>query len=916
MSIRNLDKALSPSSVAMIGASPQKGSAGYQIVRNLLAGGFAGTLQFVNPRYKTLEQRPCYPNVGALPTPPDLAVIATPPHTVPKLVSEIGASGTRTAVVITAGVNEENGLRQAMLDAARPYGVRILGPNCLGLLVPEIGLNASFAHTSPKSGKLAFLSQSGALVGAVLDWAAEERIGFSLVASMGDMADVDVGDLLDYLAGDTQTRAILLYLETIPSPRKFMSAARAAARAKPVVVVKSGRHARAALAAATHTGALAGSDTVANAAFHRAGLLRVNGLEDLFVAAEALTHSEPMQGGKLAIITNGGGAGVLAVDRLLDFGGELAKLSKETIGRLDAQLPPTWSKSNPVDIIGDAGPERYESALHAVLDDESVDAVLVINCPTALASSLDAAEAVLRVVAARWTEKCRSKPMLANWLGDGAAQPARERFAHAGVPCYGSPDDAIRSFTYLTTYCAAQEALMRTPPSLPAGFAVNREAAAAVIKRSARNGISMLSEIDAKLVLDAYGIATVPTEIARNPNEVESIARTQLASHEAVVVKVLSNDITHKSDIGGVRLGLSRPKHARAAAVEITANVHSLRPDAHIIGFSVQPMVKKPRAHELIIGVADDELFGPVIMFGAGGTAVEVLSDQAVALPPLDLKLAREVISKTRIFHLLKGYRDRAAANLDEIALSLVRVSHLVADVPAIRELDINPVLVDEHDVIALDARIQIETKDADLIAPNPRLAIRPYPMEWAKTEELPNGQLIHIRPVKPSDERYYAEFLKKLDATDIRLRFVDLRTDFPHEFIARFTQIDYARAMAFIVLDAEQRHMWGVARFATGPEQVRGEIGIIVRTDLKGQGIGRALMMHLIDYARSDGLHELYGSVLAENHQALSFCRKLGFSISRDSSDPTVHNVLLRLNEVGGSATGPNLPRRNGRSQ
>ena len=893
MTIRNLEHALAPRSVAVIGASAEKGSVGNVLTENVLGGGFAGKVFLVNPHSKEVAGRPCFASVVALPETPELAVIATPPKTVPDLVKELGAKGTRAIVAITAGLSPEE--KQAMLDAARPYCLRIIGPNCLGIAVPGIGLNATFGLGRPLPGKLAFLSQSGALITGIIDWAIAQGIGFSHVVSMGEMADVDVGDLLDFLGSDVTTSAILLYLETIPAARKFMSAARSAARAKPVIVIKSGRFAESARAASTHSGALAGGDAAVGAAFRRAGLVRVEELEELFAAAETLTDLKPVAGNELLILTNGGGAGVLAVDDLIQYGGKLAPVSQDLIATLDKMLPANWSRANPIDIIGDASPERYAASLEAVLANNEADAILIINCPTALASSSDAARAVIDTIAKAAKVK-RQPPILTNWLGEAAAEEARRKFQEASIPSYASPNDAVKGFLYLWQYTKAQEALMRTPPRETERTHVAEEAARTILRAAASSGRSLLTEPEAKAVLSAYGIPTVPTRVAATPKDVEDIAKGLLAQFPSVAVKILSEDISHKSDIGGVRLSLRSADEARRVAEQMQARAHELRPEARLQGFTVQPTVARSGSRELLMGVYEDRLFGPMILFGAGGTATEIIHDTAVALPPLDAELARDLMSQTRIFKLLEGYRDQPSADLAAIGDALTRLSQLVVDCPAVKELDINPLLADETGIIALDARIRIEPSEVEMEGPNPRLAIRPYPNQWEKWAATDNGYRVFIRPIRPADEHLYGEFFAKLSPEDIRFRFLAPRKEFSHKFFARFTQIDYARAMAFIALNKEQNELLGVARLAADPDYVRGEYAIIVRSDLKGTGIGWALMRHLISYAEKEGLRELVGDVLANNQRMLGMCRTLGFEIAVDAEDSSIRKVTLKL--------------------
>lgn len=892
MTVRNLDKLLLPRSVALVGASPEPHSVGSIIARNLAHSGFEGPLWLVNPKHKSIDGRECFASLSELPQAPDLVVVATPPATVPRVIAEAGARGTRAAVVITAGVTRE--LRQAMLDAAKPYCLRVQGPNCLGLILPQIGLNASFSHRMPIAGDLAFLSQSGALVTAVIDWTASRGIGLSQVISLGDMADVDFGDLLDYLAGDITSRAILIYMEQMTSPAKFVSAARRASRAKPVIVLKPGRNATAAKAAMSHTGALAGSDAAYNAAFRRAGLLRVKELRQLFDAAEILHSAPTLSGERLTMLTNGGGAGVLATDALADLGGRLTDLPAETIAKLNATLPKTWSGANPVDIIGDAPPERYAGAMEALLADESTDALLVMNCPTALASSEAAAKVVVDEVAANKGRQPR-KVVLTSWLGDGAAEASRRLFIDAGISTYETPEAAVEGFMQLVRYRRAQDELMQVPPSAPEALRFDAAAADKILGEALAAQRYTLSEIEAKRLLASYGIPVVPTEIATTPAEVEAKAGAILEHHRACVIKILSDDITHKSDVGGVRLALTTPAEARVAAEEMLVNIAKLRPKAVIRGFTVQAMIERAGAHELIVGASEDATVGPLMMFGAGGTAVEVTADTSHALPPLDLKLAYQMMRETRVYKLLKGYRDRPAADIEAIALVLVRLSYLVARHQEIRELDINPLLADEVGVIALDARVAIADPKTK---PRKPLSVRPYPVEWERTVKVEDVGDVVLRPIRPDDEPQYEKFFTFITPDDLRMRFFTAAPDRTFRFYARMTQIDYAREMAFTAVSGKGEIL-GVARLISDPDYRRAEFAVIVRSDLKGKGLGYRLMQQLVDYARAEGLSELYGDVLAANTTMLKLCRDLGFQSELDDGSD-VFRVRLQLGPAG----------------
>ena len=599
----------------------------------------------------------------------------------------------------------------------------------------------------------------------------------------------------------------------------------------------------------------------------------------------------PLEGDRLGIVTNGGGAGVLAADRLADLGLELAAIAPSTIARLDKTLPVTWSRGNPIDIIGDAGAERYREAVEAALDDPGLDAVLVMNCPTAINPSGDAAKVVVEVVAKRREAGRSGKPVIASWLGEEAAKASRQLFTEARIPSFATPAEAVEGFSTLVRYRRAQTELMATPPSLPDGIFRHSEAAADVIRHVlATSGPRMLTEPEAKAVLAAYDIPVVETAVVGTPEAAREAAARLLAVHGAVVLKILSKDITHKSDMGGVRLGLETPEAVDGAARTMLERAKALLPSAVVDGFTVQPMVRRPRAHELILGMSEDPTFGPLLMFGAGGVGVEALRDAAHALPPLDMNLARDLMRQTRVWRLLQGYRDRPAADIDGVALTLVRLGYLVARHPEIREIDINPLIADEKGVIALDARIRV---DDETLRPRVAMAIRPYPSEWETSVADHGGGDIRIRPIRPDDERLYAAFFARVSPEDQRLRFFAPKTELSHGFLARLTQIDYAREMAFVALDGSGE-MLGVSRFMADPDFERGEYAVLVRSDLKGRGIGWALMSQLIAYARSAGLAEMFGHVLRENTTMIDMCRRLGFALATDPEDSTLMLVTL----------------------
>jgi acetyltransferase len=899
MSTYRLDKLFAPRSVAVVGASPRDTSPGRAVLSNLRAAAFEGSIDLVNPRYAEIEGIKAVKTIQDLPTPPDLVVIATPPQSVPGIVKAAGEKGAAAAIIITAGLGHgTDSLADGCEKAARATGLRLVGPNCLGVLSSRAKLNASFAARMPPTGDLALVSQSGAITAGLIEWSAVHGIGFSAVVSLGDMIDVDLGDLLDFFALDGATRAILLYVESINNARKFMSAARAAARIKPVVVVKSGRHAQGAKAAQTHTGALAGSDAVYEAAFRRAGLLRVLDLDELFAAAETLGRVRPFLGKRLAILTNGGGIGVLAVDRLVDLGGTLAGISPGTMQKLDSALPPIWSRANPVDIAGDADPARYVTALEGLIEDPENDAILVMNVPTALASTPAAARSVAAVAQAHRNSLIRSKPIFAVWVGTNEA--VTPIFEADGIPSYETESDAVQGFMHLVHYREALDALMATPPSLPQDFKPDVAMARDVVANAAEGGRAWLDPIEMTRLLAAYSIPIAPALLARSADEAAVAARPWLAEGLGVVAKILSPDIVHKSEVGGVRLNLTSERAVREAVADILARARAAKPDARITGVTLHPMILRPKARELIAGIADDPTFGPVIVFGRGGTAVEVIDDKALALPPLDLKLARDLIARTRVSRVLKAYRDVPAADLDAVALLLVKLAQLAADVPELRELDLNPVLADRSGIIAVDARAMVAPLKPARRGPagHPRFAIRPYPKEWERAAALRDGTRILVRPVRPEDEPLYGPFFAAVTPQDLRLRFFAPVKEFGHRFIARLTQIDYARAMAFVAIEETMGNMLGVIRLHADANYDSGEYAVLVRSDLKGRGLGYLLMQLIIEYARVEGLKTIEGQVLSENTAMLAMCKELGFDIALDPRDPDTYLVKLAIRE------------------
>ena len=876
MSLRNLDRLFRPGSVAVIGASDRPGSVGTVVMRNLRQGGFAGSVMAVNPRHETLSGATCYPDIASLPGCPDLGVICTPAPTVPGLIRALGEKGTKAAVVITAGLSApgaEQGktLQQAMIDAARPHLLRIVGPNTVGLMIPGIGLNASFAHTGALPGRIAFVSQSGALATSILDWSKSRGIGFSHFVSLGNSADVDFGDTLDYLASDPQVGAMLLYIESIRQARKFMSAARAASRNMPVIVVKAGRMAEGARAAASHTGAMAGADDVYDAAIRRAGMLRVYTIDDLFNAVETLGRTRRVSGERLAILTNGGGSGVMAADALAADGGQLATLAPDTIRRLDEVLPANWSRGNPVDIVGDAPVSRYVDALTILLEDPGSDAVLFLHSPTAIVPAEDIAKGLAPLM------KNSARGILTCWLGGESLRPARDIFTGAGIPTYDTPEGAVGAFLQIVHYRRNQAALMETPSYIPSAAAADREAVRGIVTKAVAARRDLLTEPEAKALLAHYGIPAVETRIAGTPDEA---ARVAAEIGFPVALKILSPDITHKSDIGGVALHLAAAAAVRTAAGDMLGRIGRERPDARIDGFTVQRMVSRPGAHELIAGTATDPVFGPVILFGQGGTAVEVVGDRAIALPPLNTTLARDLIARTRVAKLLAGYRNRPPADRDAIAQVLIGLSRLMIDFPEIAELDINPLLADDEGALALDARVRLASAGA---AGADRLAIRPYPHELEEPLTF-DGRPLTLRPIRPEDEPQHRAFFERLEPEDIRFRFFGALRTPTHATLARFTQIDYDREMALIATRRDDRgepETLGVVRAVTDPDNLEADFSIVVRSDMKGRGLGTLLLGRIVAYCRARGTRRLIGQVLRDNSGMMRLSRDHGFAFS-----------------------------------
>ena len=880
MSIRNLSKLLNPASVALVGASDRSGGIGRIVTDNVLRGGFAGRIDLINPHRIQREGATWAPSVSQLKSAPDLAIVMTPGRAVPGIIEQLGAIGTKCAVVLSGGVTADSGLRQAVLAAAKPHLLRIVGPNCLGVVSPRAKLDATFARTSAKPGGLALISQSGALVTAMLDWADTRGIGFSGLVSAGDMVDVDIGDLIDLFATDPATDAILLYLEGVTNAAKFMSAARAAALCKPVIAIKAGRSPAAAKAAFSHTGAMAGSLDVYHAAFERAGVVAVDTLTELFDAAQALCRCRTISGNRLAIVTNGGGAGILALDALPETGASLAGLTPKTISSLDDILPPGWSRANPVDIIGDAGPDRYGKAITTVLQDENVDALLVMNCPTGTAAPADFAAAVGQSVMVS-RKAGDHTPVLSCFLGDHNSMEARAAMEGANVPLYSSPEDAVAALGYLLAARAAQRSLTDRP-AVSSEVARDIDKARQVLASAIKERRAHLSEIEAKELLAAYGIPTAATRYASDADAVAAACRSLTPPF---ALKIVSPDISHKTDVGGVALDLDSPEAAAIAARDMANRISRDHPDARLAGFSVQEMVRRPGAYELLAGIANDPTFGPLLMVGAGGTAVELLNDKSLALPPIDHADALAMIQRTSIARRLNGFRNIPPADVDGLATVLDALSAMTIDLPEIAELDINPVLVDTKGIIALDARVCISLEPQQ----ESRLAIRPAPMQWSADLVTRAGVSIFVRPVRPDDEPLLAEFFTRVSPEDLRFRFLGGVTEVGHDRLAMMTRVDYRRTISFLAFDASRKLIVATAMLAAEPDRTRAEVALTTRTDWKQTGVSWTLFEHVLRYAKAEGIGTVEALEYADHDAALRMERELGFVIKSDPEDPTL---------------------------
>lgn len=892
LSLRTLDKIFNPTSIAVIGASDRESSVGYRLFRNLIGVGYRGVVYPVNHKHPSIQGIEAYPSVDKLPRQVDLAIIATPAETVPGIVEQCGKAGIQGIIIVSAGFKEigteGKALEQRILETRKKYNMRIIGPNCLGIIRPHRRLNASFAAKMALPGNIAFISQSGALCTAILDWANSENIGFSNFVSIGSMIDVDYGDLIDYFGSDPQTRSIIMYIEGLTNARKFMSAARHFARTKTILVVKAGKYSESAKAATSHTGSLTGEDEVYDAAFRRAGLIRVEEIEDLFNCSEVLQMQPNPKGPNVAIITNAGGPGVMATDALIARGGKLAELMPKTTQALDQILPNYWSRGNPIDILGDATPERYAEVIKICRQDDNINGILIIFTPQGITNPAEAALAVV--------EACKgaSRTILTSWMGEQDVEEANEILNRNGLPTYSTPERAIKTYTYMYQYTRNLAQLYETPEELPIELHTPAQPLLNIMRKASKEEREILTEIEAKAFLEAYGIKTVKTKLVKTEGEAVSTAK-QLGY--PVVLKVYSPQITHKTDVGGVMLNLQNDLELREAYRKIFENVKKNAPSAEIQGVTVQNMIAKKEGYEVIIGSKKDPIFGPIILFGMGGIMVELFQDRAIGFPPLNQNLARRIMERTKVYELLKGFRGLPPANIKRLEEVMVKFSEMLVDLPHIKEIDINPLVVDSEDVVAVDARIAIDRSLLyEKLSPHEHLIISPYPKKYEREWKLKDGRPVFLRPIKPEDEPLESELWKTFSEETQRFRFFSPMRTWSHVTLVKYTNIDYDREIAIIAELTEQgeKKMIGVVRMIMEPPDFKtAEVAIVVGDPWQGLGLGSRMMDFIIEIAKDRKLETVYGLVLRDNNRAIELFKEKGFAVDYYSIKKIVKTTL-----------------------
>ena len=886
-----LDRIFEPRTVAVIGASNNEKSVGFALIRNMIGSGFKGTVYPINFKHKSIYGVRSYAKLSDTRDEIDLAIIATPSSTVPDLVKECGEYGVGGVVIISAGFMEagESGqkMSETILGYAKKYNMRIIGPNCLGFIKPSVKLNASFANKMALPGKIAFISQRGALCTAILDWSVEKNVGFSYFVSIGSMIDVGFDDLIDYFGNDPNTSSIVIYMESLTHTRKFMSAARAFARSKPIIVLKAGKSLAGAKVALSHTGTLAGNDIAFDAAFKRAGIISVNSIEELFNAAQALAMQPRPRGNNLAIVTNAGGPGVLATDHLIKLEGNLASLNEETMQQLNAALPPVWSHGNPVDVLGDANAKRYHDATEAVLKDPNVDGVLVILTPQAMTEADEIGREIVKL------GHQYNKPILASWMGEKDVSAGSDILEKGSIPVFRVPENAVNTFMSMYSYSRNIDALYETPSSIPQNFEPQTSENHKLIKSIMDEGRFVLTEDEAKKVLTHYQIPIANYQLATSVDTLKTIVQE---IGFPLVMKIASPDITHKTDSGGVILNIKSEEAAIEAYNKIIGSAMLAYPKADIKGILVEEMVSKK--YELIIGSKKDPIFGPVIVFGMGGVAVEVFKDLNVGLPPLNMALANRIIEDTKIYRLLKGYRGMKGADLESIKFLLYKFAYLVMDFPQIKEIDINPFAVDDTGGVVLDAKIILdETVDPNKIKTYEHLVISPYPMELIQSWEMRDGTQVEIRPIKPEDESLEQELFSRISKQTEYFRFFGNIGKVTHEMLTRYTQIDYDREIALvgIVEKDGEKLMAGVVRLVADADNDTAEFAILIGDEWQGNGLGNKFMDVILEIAKDRKIKKVYGTVLNANLVMLHMFRKRGFKINYVESNSSYAEKFIQ---------------------
>lgn len=883
-----IDRMLNPKAVAAIGASDNEGSVGQAVMKNLLLGKDQRKIYPVNLNRESVMGLKCYPDIAKIPEHVDLAVIATPAKTVPGIVEECGKAGVDGVIIISAGFREIGAegakLEEEIKRIQSKYDIRILGPNCVGLVRPQINLNATFLRDNPAPGQIAFISQSGALGSAILDWAVSAQIGFSMFASLGSTIDIDYGDMIDYLGENPHTKSIIIYLEAVGNAKKFMSAARGFARTKPIIVIKAGKYAAGAKAASSHTGALAGDYEVYDAAFKRAGVVMVDEIGDLFNCATVLDSRHLPVGPRLAIVTNAGGPAVLAADSIINHGGELAKLSDDTIRSMDANLPAFWSHGNPLDILGDADVKRFELAVGACIADPNVDGLLVIYTAQGTTEPTVIAESVSKIAANR------RKPLLTVWMGENSVREARIVFHKHDIPTYPTPEEAVKTYMYMYRYRRNLDLLYETPEELPVDFAPPKNHLKVMIRKAAKNRKALTQE-EVDRFLDAYDIPRVKGAVATSVDQASMFA-SEIGY--PIVLKIASQDILHKTDIGGVIAGIGTPQELKDSYRLLLERAHKAKPDARIDGVYVQKMMKNVD-YELILGSKKDRDFGAVILFGMGGIGVELLKDVSIGLPPMNQVLARRLMEETKIYQALsKGLRHNPPIDLRPLEELIVRFSNMIVDFPEIAEMDINPLVVAEGKLSVLDARVVIDTTAAEHAEMYSHLVIMPYPSKYVTPWRLNDGTEVTLRPIRPEDEPIEHEFVRGLSSETSRFRFFQIIKDLSHEDLVRFCNIDYDREMAFIaeIREGDRKIEIGVSRLILESNRKRGEFAVVIADKYQGKGLGTKLVDMLIEVAREKGVEVIYGVVMSENLKMINLCESLGFTTHRKQDD-----VIVELN-------------------